>query len=871
MIKSLFNEGMGYVNHPRRLDWLLPAWLENYDAFMQSSDESMDVIGFSVLLNFGVLVFCILWFSIERYFRPKVFSPLSNMFPENSAKPLVSSPIFFWMIELWKIEEDMIIDKGGYDILYFIRFYKLSMKIFGSFALYAFAVILPINFTGHGNSSKNEFEIWSMNNIPINSWRLWFHLIGIFLLTLITSYYLDREFNIYAKHRHNYLRQRHTQLRTVLVQGIPSKLRSTVTLATYFETLYPNAIQNVRLCQDLSYLDALVAKRLSTLTKLERALAIYKKSQLRSTVRVGYMLEEVDAIKYYTKQLDDLNIAVQKEQLTAENLARYLDKMAGATSINVIESFLEVTEIGSVSKMLKRKGSTLEPMNIFQDISVRKDETKHDHDFNINDGLNNKQDTISLNDWFNRILMAPNTYEGWRIFREGRNPETCEEMSSLISAPEDRQMYLSKAFLTFKTFTAATTARQVLHMQRINQLSVQEAPESRDIIWENMYISRKVQKSRRFIVEFFVVFLTIVWVAPVTIVSMVLSAEQLRNFSPSLDQLCDSSPIVVSLLQLVQPSAVVVLMDILPPILGSMAMIEGCVSHSKVQMRVFDRYFIFQVVNVFLVTVIEGSVIRCVREILLSPGDAFVLLGNSLPRMSGFFTAYILVKAFAGFGMEITRIAARLMSILKALFTPNLTRREKNTAYFGGGLRNILDPGWFPFGKIYAQDMLLVVICATYACISPLILLAGLCYFSIATYLYTYQMLFVYEPIFETGGKWWPRVARLYIVALIFAQSTMAGMMMLKQAWIEMYVLFGLIVVTTIYLFRVQATFMLVASQLPLDMAISMDLDLECKSEMDSMNIEMDDYIQPSMRAAKVETIVEDNIYIGNEEYCLFC
>ena len=856
----------------RQLDWLLPAWLENYDAFMQSSDESMDVIGFSVLLNFGVLVFCIFWFSIERYFRPKVFSPLSNMFPHSSAEPLASSPIFLWMLELWKIEEDTIIEKGGYDILYFIRFYKLSMKIFGSFAFYAFVVILPVNFTGHGNSSKNAFEMWSMNNIPLNSWRLWFHLAGIFLLTLITSYYLDREFNIYAKHRHNYLRQKHAHLRTVLVQGIPSKLRSTVTLATYFETLYPNAILNVRLCQDLSYLDALVAKRLSTITKLERAIAVYKKSQMRSTVRVGDMIEEVDAIKYYTKLLDDLNIAVQKEQQTAENLAKYLDKMAGATSINVIESFLEVTEIGAVSKMLKRKGSKLEPVSAFQDTDMRKDE--QNKEFVTAEGQRDKHNKVSFIDWCNRILLAPTTSEGWRIFREGRNLEIPdEEMSSLISAPEDRQMYLSKAFLTFKTFTAATIARQVLHMQRVNQLSVQEAPESRDIIWENMYISRKVQKSRRFIVEFFVVFLTIVWVAPVTIVSMVLSAEQLRSFFPSLDRLCDSSPIVVSMLQLVQPSAVVILMDILPPILASMAMIEGCVSHSKVQMRVFDRYFIFQVVNVFLVTVIEGSVVRCVHEILMSPGDAFVLLGNSLPRMSGFFTAYILVKAFAGFGMEITRIAARLMSMLKAICTPNLTRREKNAAYLGGGLRNILDPGWFPFGKIYAQDMLLVVICATYACISPLILLAGLCYFAIAAYLYTYQMLYVYEPMFETGGKWWPRVARLYIVALIFAQSTMAGMMMLKQAWIEMYILFGLIVVTTIYLSRVQAIFVPVANQLPFDMATSMDIDSESKSEREFLDqfAAMDEYVQPSMRAAKVESIMEDNIYVGSEEDCLFC
>ena len=85
-------------------------------------------------------------------------------------------------------------------------------------------------------------------------------------------------------------------------------------------------------------------------------------------------------------------------------------------------------------------------------------------------------------------------------------------------------------------------------------------------------------------------------------------------------------------------------------------------------MRVFDRYFMFQVVNVFLVTVIEGSVVRCVREILISPGDAFVLLGNSLPRMSGFFTAYILVKAFAGFGTEITRLGDMLNIALVHMF-----------------------------------------------------------------------------------------------------------------------------------------------------------------------------------------------------------
>ena len=57
--------------------------------------------------------------------------------------------------------------------------------------------------------------------------------------------------------------------------------------------------------------------------------------------------------------LDPDHIILSRQRV---QFAKYLDKMAGATSINVIESFLEVTEIGAVSKMLKRKGSKLEPV-----------------------------------------------------------------------------------------------------------------------------------------------------------------------------------------------------------------------------------------------------------------------------------------------------------------------------------------------------------------------------------------------------------------------------------------------------------------------------------------------------------------------------
>jgi hypothetical protein len=156
-------------------------------------------------------------------------------------------------------------------------------------------------------------------------------------------------------------------------------------------------------------------------------------------------------------------------------------------------------------------------------------------------------------------------------------------------------------------------------------------------------------------------------------------------------------------------------------------------------------------------------------------------------------------------------------------------------------------PGWFPFAKIYAQDTLLIVVILTYACISPLTIIAGLLYFGGASYVYKHQMLYVYETIYETGGKWWPKIARCCIVALLFAQSTMVGMMILKETYLEIYFLIIIIIVTVLYYMYISSTYERLAGQLPLDMAKSIDLDESTPHSSDLAGAE--DYIQPSLRA----------------------
>jgi hypothetical protein len=66
-------------------------------------------------------------------------------------------------------------------------------------------------------------------------------------------------------------------------------------------------------------------------------------NKVRPLVYVGNMMDQVDAIRYYSQLLDDLNEAVRKEQEVANQLAVQSDNLSGQTAYEVIEKFLHVS------------------------------------------------------------------------------------------------------------------------------------------------------------------------------------------------------------------------------------------------------------------------------------------------------------------------------------------------------------------------------------------------------------------------------------------------------------------------------------------------------------------------------------------------
>ena len=479
------------------------------------------------------------------------------------------------------------------------------------------------------------------------------------------------------------------------------------------------------------------------------------------------------------------------------------------------------------------------------------------------DGYNPKDETTKERSSFSKAKVA--------IHRYGRSKRDVTFLGRPIKAVEaalraDAQAMgkleqhlnevTDKAFVIMRTYTAATIAIQSMHSSKPGSMQVSTAPEPRDILWNNIYMSKGAQRTRSYIGEFVIKLLICFYIIPIAIVSLLVSESALVSSSPRLAQLDQASSIFSVAIALVQPICIVGLQQLLPPLFMSIGQAEGRTSFSEVQMQTFSRYFFFQVLNVFLVTTIAGTIFDTVAIIIEKPESAFEMLGNSLPRTSSFFISFVILKTFLGLGVELVRVVSLFQAIGRFFLFPNSTLRTKRKVLLG--MRPIDDPGWFSYHKLLAQDQLVVVVSVVFSVVAPLVLLPCAVFFLFSRILWTHQHLYVYESVFETGGQFWPKIFRRFVFGLIIAQMTITGQFILKEARPEAYATMALMFMTYFFLRSTRARYDPTSSTLPLEVATVMDITLQQEEEARKREVgeTVQDEGNPSLRSFEDD---EDN------------
>lgn len=90
--------------------------------------------------------------------------------------------------------------------------------------------------------------------------------------------------------------------------------------------------------------------------------------------------------------------------------------------------------------------------------------------------------------------------------------------------------------------------------------------------------------------------------------------------------------------------ALALLMSLVPVFMRALAKLAGCVSLSQAELFTQNAYFVFQVVQVFLIRTITDSAASAIVDIVDNPGSIFNTLSSAIPTSSNFYIAYFIVQ-----------------------------------------------------------------------------------------------------------------------------------------------------------------------------------------------------------------------------------
>ena len=177
----------------------------------------------------------------------------------------------------------------------------------------------------------------------------------------------------------------------------------------------------------------------------------------------------------------------------------------------------------------------------------------------------------------------------------------------------------------------------------------------------------------------------------------------------------------------------IIVQSLVPIAIGMLARyLERRKSQSEIEIHVVRWYFLYQLVNVF-VLVLSGSIFNSIANIIASPTSIVSLLGASLPTVSVFFINFTITKMLSGVPSLLLRLGPMIMfTINKMLFKEyQMTQR----IFFSDPLANTPTL----YGTEIPDMLYMLLIAMVYWTIAPILTASAAVFFIFVYIAYKHQ------------------------------------------------------------------------------------------------------------------------------------
>lgn len=212
--------------------------------------------------------------------------------------------------------------------------------------------------------------------------------------------------------------------------------------------------------------------------------------------------------------------------------------------------------------------------------------------------------------------------------------------------------------------------------------------------------------------------------------------------------------------------------------------IQGHISLSKIEKSACSKVWWFTVWNIFFANALSGTALYHV-QVFLEPKKIPRVLAEGVPAQASFFIAYVVTSGWTSISSELFRMFPLICSFISRLCCHNAS--------------DDLEVPSIPYHSEIPRIIFFVLLGITYFFLAPLILPFLLVYYCLGYIIYRNQLLNVYAPKFETGGKFWPIVHNSTIFSLILMHVIAIGIFGLKKLPLASSLIIPLPVLTLLF------------------------------------------------------------------------
>lgn len=301
------------------------------------------------------------------------------------------------------------------------------------------------------------------------------------------------------------------------------------------------------------------------------------------------------------------------------------------------------------------------------------------------------------------------------------------------------------------------------------------APKPQDLLWQNLAMSRKTRRMRRFWDGLWIVLFTIAFIIPNMLTAIFLSDfSHLGLVWPAFQTNLQAHPTGWAIAQGILAPLVQTLMYMgVPIVFRRLFTHSGDVSKTSRERHVTSRLYAFFVFNNLLVFSVFGSAWRFVAGVIaahdkgiwqaIEDGHLFTKVMTGLCNVSTFWLTWQMQRNL-GAAVDLSQAWIFLWTwIQRTCFSP--TPRE---------LIELSAPQPFPYADYYNNYLFVSTVGLCMGTLQPIILPVTAFYLTMDAIFKKYLLQYVFITKTESGGRFWRLLVNRLLFAVLFANAVIA-------------------------------------------------------------------------------------------------